>query len=239
MKPWGYPITIGNRPTFFPSGRVKVNDGSHRCSSCMNSDNDMPKCQAISITVEILQGRETASRSRARQRQRINRYINWAQSRYTNATFVQVPHYAVSSYIKYGFLGCKQNPKQRIVSLADITDFARRQYGIEWAFFGFKQTDSLNRRVMLRTYDMEAICEKTKKAYPLSTYKNADILAYIERNGLIKPERYGAHQSAGTAVNDIGYLLWLRDNFPNDLKKVIEPLTERLLFEHDYKTETE
>ena len=171
----------------------------------------------------------------------INRYINWAQARYSNATFVQVPHYAVSSYIKYGFMGCKQNPKQRIVTLAEITDLARQQTGIEWAFFGFKQTDNLNRRVMLRTYDMEAVCEKTKKCYPLSTYKNSDVLDYIERKGLIKPERYGAHQSAGTAVNDIGYLLWLRDNFPNDLKKVFKtyPLTERILFEHDYKTETE
>ena len=170
----------------------------------------------------------------------INRYINWAQSRYDNATFVQVPHYAVSSYIKFGFMGCKQNPKQRIVTLAEITDLARQRTGIEWAFFGFKQTDSLNRRVMLRTYDMEAVCEKTKKAYPLSTYKNADVLAYIERNELIKPERYGAHQSSGAAVNDPEYLLWLRDNFPNDLNKVIEtyPLTERILFEHDYKTET-
>ena len=48
----------------------------------------------------------------------INRYINWAQSRYANATFVQVPHYAVSSYIKFGFMGCKQNPKQKIVTIA-------------------------------------------------------------------------------------------------------------------------
>lgn len=171
----------------------------------------------------------------------INRYIGWAQAKYPNATFVQVPHYAVSSYIKYGFMGCKCNPKQRIVTLAEITDLAKRQTGIEWAFFGFKKTDSLNRRVMLQTYEKEAVCEKTKKCYPLSTYKNADVLAYIERNGLIKPERYGTHQSAGTAVNDLGYLLWLRENFPNDLKKVIEtyPMTERILFEHDYKTETE
>lgn len=171
----------------------------------------------------------------------INRYISWAQAKYTNATFVQVPHYAVSSYVKYGFLGCKQNPKQRIVTLAEITDLARRKIGIEWAFFGFKKSDSLNRRVMLGTYEKEAVCEKSKKCYPLSTYKNAEVLAYIERNGLIKPERYGTHQSAGTAVNDIGYLLWLRENFPNDLKKVIAtyPLTERILFEHDYKTETE
>ena len=171
----------------------------------------------------------------------INRYINWAQAKYPNASFVQVPHYAVSSYVKYGFLGCKCNPNQRIVTLAEITDLARRQTGIEWAFFGFKKSDSLNRRVMLGTYEKEAICEKTKKCYPLSTYKNSDVLAYIGRNGLIKPERYGAHQSAGTAVNDLGYLLWLRDNFPNDLDKVIAtyPLAERILFEHDYKTEAE
>lgn len=171
----------------------------------------------------------------------INRYISWAQAKYPNATFVQVPHYAVSSYIKYGFLGCKQNPKQRLFSMADLTDLARQRYGIEWAFFGFKQSDSLNRRVMLRTYDKEAVCEKSKKCYPLSTYKNADVLAYIEWKGLIKPECYGKGASSGTSVNDLDYLLWLRENFPNDLKKVIAtyPLTERILFEHDYKTEAE
>jgi len=70
-----------------------------------------------------------------------------------------------------------------------------------------------------------------------STYKNSDVLAYISEKGLVTPESYGISQSNGTAVDDIDYLLWLRHNFPDDLKKVFGtyPLAERILYEHDYK----
>ena len=140
------------------------------------------------------------------------------------------------SYIKVGFLGCKKNPKQRLWTLSDITDKVRERYGIEWAFFGFKQSDSLNRRVMLRGYKDEAICEKTKKCYPLSPYKNADILRYIEQHDLIRPETYGGeHQSAGADITDVHYLLYLREQFPGDLRKVLDmyPIAERTLFDYD------
>ena len=170
----------------------------------------------------------------------INRYIGWAQSRYPNARFVQVPHYSVYSFIKVGFLGCRKNPKQKLWTLAEITDKVRERFGIEWAFFGFKQSDSLNRRLMLRTYTDEAICEKTKICYPLSTYKNGDVLRYIEDHHLIRPETYGGEsQSSGTDITDIHYLLYLREHFPDDLQRLFDmyPMAERILFEHDKKTE--
>lgn len=168
----------------------------------------------------------------------INRYIGWARGRYPNARFIQVPHYGLYSYIKTGFLGCKKNPKQRLWTLAEITDKVRERYGIPWAFFGFKQTDSLNRRLMLRTYIEEAICEKTKKCYPLSPYKNADILHYIEENNLISPEKYGGEcQSAGSDITDVHYLLWLEKHYPDDLKKVLQvfPFADRALFDYRRK----
>ena len=64
-----------------------------------------------------------------------------------------------------------------------------------------------------------------------------DVLAYIEHEGLIKPERYGNAQSAGTNISDMDYLLWLRENFPQDLQKILKefPLVERLIFEYDNK----
>ena len=170
----------------------------------------------------------------------INRYIGWAQSRYPNARFVQVPHYSVYSFIKVGFLGCRKNPKQKLWTLAEITDKVMERFGVEWAFFGFKQSDSLNRRLMLRTYTDGAICEKTKKCYPLSTYKNADVLRYIEDHHLIRPETYGGEsQSSGTDITDIHYLLYLREHFPDDLQRLfgMYPMAERILFEHDKKTE--
>ena len=174
--------------------------------------------------------------------QHINRYIGWAQRRYPNARFIQIPHYSVYSYIKVGFLGCKQNPKQRKYTLQQLTDAVRERLGIEWAFFGFKQSDSLNRRLMLRGYTDEAICEKTKKCYPLSTYKNADVLRYIEDNNLIKPETYGGeHQSAGCDITDIHYLLYLREWFPLDLRRLFAtyPLAERILFDYDNRKDEE
>lgn len=168
----------------------------------------------------------------------IGRYISWATNRYSNAHFVQIPHYSVFSYIKVGFMGCTKNPKQRKYTLEQLTDEVRNRTGIDWAFFGFKQSDSLNRRLMLRGYEDEAINRKTMKCYPLSKYKNADILRYIDDHYLIHPEKYGGeHQSAGCDITDINYLLYLRQNFPNDLQRLLNayPLAERILFDNDNK----
>ena len=172
----------------------------------------------------------------------INRYLNYATSKYPNARFVQVPHYGLGSYIQTGYMGCRQNPKQKKFSMTDITEGIRQNYGIQWAFFGFKQSDSMNRRIMLRgkEYELQAINRKTFKCYPLSAYHNNDVLAYIRNNNLITPESYGNKgQSSGTNITDLDYLLFLRQNYPDDLRRVFEqfPLAERLLFEHDYGKE--
>ncbi len=171
----------------------------------------------------------------------INRYINYAIAKYPNARFIQVPHYALGSYIRTGYMGCKQNEKQKLFTMSDLTEAVRNQYGIEWAFFGFKQSDSMNRRIMLRgkDYDLQSINWNTKKCYPLSTYHNKDVLEYIKRNDLVLPESYGKGQSNGTNITDVEYLVYLRENYPNDLEKVFRqfPLVERILFEHDYGKE--
>jgi len=88
---------------------------------------------------------------------------------------------------------------------------------------------------MLRTYRDETINDKTRKFYPLSMYKNADVLEYIRQNDLITPEAYGGErQSSGSDITDIHYLLYLERNFPKDLQRIYEvyPMAERLLFEH-------
>ena len=167
----------------------------------------------------------------------IARYMHYINKKYPKARIIQIPHFAVFSYIQTGHLGHRQNEKQRLYNLSDLTDNIREKTAIEWAFFGFKQSDSMNRRVMLRTYQEQAINEKNKKVYPLSTYKNKDIIEYIKAEKLITPEKYGNSQSSGTDINDLNYLLFLRNHFPNDLKKVIDefPLVERKLYEYDYE----
>ena len=160
----------------------------------------------------------------------INRYVRYAERRYPNAKFIQVPHFNLS------YSATSKDSFARKFQMTDVANAIRERYGIEWAFFGFKKSDSMNRRLMLSTYEDEAINEKSKACYPLSSYKNSDVLDYIRRNGLIRPESYGKGQSAGTAVADINYLLFLRANYPDDLTKVLArfPMSERILFEYDY-----
>lgn len=153
----------------------------------------------------------------------IMRYYNYAKTKYPNIEFVQVPHYALFNYIKTGYMGIKQNTKQRQWTLADITDKLREKLGVEWACYGFKQSDSLNRRLMLRSYTdgKEAINWKTKKFYPLSTYKNKEIMDFILDHRLKNPEVCGTNkQSSGVDIEDVEYQKYLKELFPEDLEKI-------------------
>ena len=165
----------------------------------------------------------------------VMRYIKWSEDRYPNARFIQAPHFNVSSWVKSGFLGMASNPKQKLLNLADITEMARRHTGIEWAFFGMKEVDSLNRRIMLRTYD-NGINWKTKKAYPLYQYKTKDVVRYIKERRLITNATYGATgASSGENPASWSYLVYLRENYPDDLERVcaMYPDCRRILFEYD------
>lgn len=154
----------------------------------------------------------------------IQRYYVYAKKKYPNVEFVQVPHYGFYSMVKTGFMGIKKNEKQRKWTLADITDKLREKLGIEWACYGFKQSDSLNRRLMLRSYKGEgklAINWQSKKFYPLSTYYNKDILEYIVNNHLKEQETYGGiGQSCGCDISSVEYQLYLKQFFPDDLEKI-------------------
>ena len=170
------------------------------------------------------------------------RYYNYAKAKYPNIEFVQVPHYALFNYIKTGYMGIKQNTKQRQWTLSDITDKLREKLGVEWACYGFKQSDSLNRRLMLRSYTdgKEAINWKTKKFYPLSTYKNKEIMDFILDHRLKNPEVCGTNkQSSGVDIEDVEYQKYLKELFPEDLEKIYKvfPMARIVMLKANNKEE--
>ena len=165
-------------------------------------------------------------------------FHRYAAKKYPNTEWMQVPHYGYYSWVKYGFMGVERNPNQRLWKLADIIDKVREKTGVEWACLGFKQSDSLNRRLMLRSYKdgKESISWKGKKFYPLSTYKNADVLEYISREHLKAPESYGGGgQSCGCDVSDYWYLKYLQQSYPDDLQKIYRlfPRTQFIIKEYE------
>ena len=172
----------------------------------------------------------------------VMRYYNYAKAKYPNIEFVQVPHYALFNYIKTGYMGIKQDTKQRQWTLADITDKLREKLGVEWACYGFKQSDSLNRRLMLRSYTdgKEAINWKTKKFYPLSTYKNKEIMDFILDHRLKNPEVCGTNkQSSGVDIEDVEYQKYLKELFPEDLEKIYKvfPMARIVMLKANNKEE--
>lgn len=167
----------------------------------------------------------------------MNRYIKWAENKYPNCRFIQTPHYAYYNNKKHGVNGTEQ-VKYSEWNVSKITEKIQEETGIEYAVYGTKKNDSLNRRLMLNRY-IDFLNPEGTKLYPLADWSNKEVLQYIRKNRLIEPIQYGKTgntRSQGNDVNDISFLLWCRKNYPGDLKKIIEefPDTERKLFEFDH-----
>lgn len=171
----------------------------------------------------------------------IKPYYAWAKKKYPNTEWLQVPHYGWYSYKKTGYMGMEADPKQRKWTLSDIIDKVRERTGIQWCCLGFKQSDSLNRRLMLRSYKdgKESISWKGCKFYPLSTYNNKAIRNYIIKENLKTPETYGSSvgQSCGASVTDYFYLKYLSEKYPNDLQKVYDTFPATRIIIENYETE--
>lgn len=163
----------------------------------------------------------------------INRFIQYSKSRYNNVRFLEVPHWNLSRALKIG-LFCQPQKDIKILRLRDVVERVRSKTGIEWCFIGMKQADSLNRRLMLRTYKSEAINWDSKIAYPLSMWKKKEILSYIKFHNLPTPVEYSKEAGNGLWF-DLKVFLWLKDNEPDDLKKILRafPLSEKILFDYE------
>lgn len=164
----------------------------------------------------------------------IERWIRWTKARYPHIEIVQIPHWNLS-YILKGGMYCVANPNVKLIKLADVIESVRLKYNAYYVFLGMKKADSMNRRLMLGTYEMSNY-ENKGLVYPLAEWTQKDILAYMKQKKLPEPVRYSNKASNGIGFN-IECFLWLQANFPNDLKKIYEvfPMSERILWEYEQK----
>lgn len=164
----------------------------------------------------------------------IDRWINWVKTRYPKVEFIQVPHWNLT-YILRGGMYCVPNPKIKLLKLADVIKAMQLKFGIYYTFLGMKKADGMNRRLILKGY--EPTYENKGLCYPLADWNQRDILAYMKQKRLPEPVRYGNKASNGIGFN-LDCFLWLRENCPGDLQKIIKafPMSERILFEYDNGT---
>lgn len=161
----------------------------------------------------------------------IERWLKWAEARYPKCKVVQVPHWNLTYILRNGIY-CVPNPNVKLFKVAEVDKAVRLKYGINYTFYGMKKADGLHRRLMLNTYD-NGISD-TNKVYPLYDWSNKEVLAYMRANKLPEPVRYSKNASGGVNF-DVNYYLWLRNNAPNDLKRMIKafPASEKILYDFD------
>lgn len=160
-------------------------------------------------------------------------YLKDALKRYPNVKVIQKPHWNLTHVHRNGMY-CIANPNIKLKTVKDIDTEVRLQTGIEWTFYGMKKADSLQRRIMMMGYEDEAVNEKTQKVYPLSRWKNGEVLRYIKDNALPSPTIYGKKASNGIGFN-LDCLLWMREHYPQDLKRFEQefPMSKVILWKYD------
>lgn len=165
----------------------------------------------------------------------INRWIKWVKAKYPKIEFVQVPHWNLT-YILRGGLYCVAQPKVKLLKLADVIKTMQLKYGLYYTFLGMKKADGMNRRLMLKGYEINGY-ENNGLCYPLADWTQKDILAYMRQHNLPEPVRYSLKASSGVGFN-LDCFLWLEKFYPQDLKRIYEvfPMSERILFEYKYGT---
>ena len=157
--------------------------------------------------------------------------------KYKNTEVIQLPHWMTSHYYRHNYFRFHRiEENSPIIKLADIEETARLKTGCSWIVNGAKQSDGLNRNLMLGTLKFNSINDKSKRTYPLAIWKKADVVAYMRQHRLSKPVEYTMNKSNGIDLT-LDVLLFLRDNFLEDYQKILNhfPFAEKIVFEHEYQ----
>ena len=164
----------------------------------------------------------------------INGWIRWVKKKYPKVEFMQVPHWNLT-YILRGGLYCVPNPKVKLWNLSKTIEALRLRTNCYYVFLGMKKADGMNRNLMLKGYEANGY-ENKGLVYPLASWTQKDVLAYMKQKRLPQPVRYSSKAGGGVGFSKETFT-WLEKPYPQDLEKIYKvfPMSERILFEENYK----
>jgi len=164
----------------------------------------------------------------------INGWIRWVKKKYPKVEFMEVPHWNLT-YILRGGLYCVPNPKVKLWNLSKTIEALRLETNCYYVFLGMKKADGMNRNLMLKGYEANGY-ENKGLVYPLASWTQKDVLAYMKQKRLPQPVRYSSKAGGGVGFSKETFT-WLEKLYPQDLEKIYKvfPMSERILFEENYK----
>lgn len=163
----------------------------------------------------------------------INGWIRWVKKKYPKVEFMQVPHWNLT-YILRGGLYCVPNPKVKLWNLSKTIEALRLKTNCYYVFLGMKKADGMNRNLMLKGYEDNGY-ENKGLVYPLASWTQKDVLAYMKHKRLPQPVRYSSKAGGGVGFSKETFT-WLEKHYPQDLQKIYKvfPMSERILFEQNF-----
>lgn len=157
--------------------------------------------------------------------------LRWYERRYGEAVLRRA-HPALHAYMQCGLYRPNAYMDMRGVRWGDVLDSLRDEAGTDTVVLGWKQSDSLDRRIVLRQMELEAIGKDARLVYPLSIWTDKMVMAHIRQRRLPQPVRIG--RSGDVALSAVS-LRFLRDNYPDDFARVLRvfPMADALIYRED------
>jgi 3'-phosphoadenosine 5'-phosphosulfate sulfotransferase (PAPS reductase)/FAD synthetase len=153
----------------------------------------------------------------------------------TENELLEVTHWGTATYVAQNFMRIANKVKAKPVKWIDIENYVKSKTGIQWMVTGMKQGDSLNRRLMLRRFHMEAIDLKMKRAHILSHWKNTEVRSYLTMARLPQPVKYDFGKSSQGIDLNPPCMKWFKKNHPADYQKILQvfPLADAMTLENE------
>lgn len=108
----------------------------------------------------------------------------------------------------------------RKIVQSDCMNDSRHEFNASWIALGTRRCESLTRRGILSGID--SVDEKNKYFYPVIEFTSKQIASYARLHNLVLGEEYRNGFQHDLSVPDDYGLLYIKNQYPSDYKKIIE-----------------
>lgn len=159
----------------------------------------------------------------------INCHLEQVEKQY-DVKIIQYPHFVNSFYTYNSVFKIHSDQQIPIVKVNEFYETVRFDTGLQWIASGIRQTDSIVRRAMIKSLPELGVDSKRKVFYPVYNFNKAKIVEYVSKLP-VSPIIYDEKAVSNGLSLSKESVLWLKKNYPNDLKKMLEyyPLADSWL----------
>lgn len=145
----------------------------------------------------------------------IENYMEWARQKY-GVKIHYLPHPLLFDIYKYGVYGPHYKQIQDIpcYNFSEAEAYIKLTTGINWIMMGWKKTDCMLRRAMLKKIDILDL--KRKKIFPVEEFTGQEIREYLRLRNITLPENFGK-KSSGVGIQ-AKTIKFIYEKYPEDYK---------------------